>query len=132
MCSRPDFFKKWLFSNFNKGFQYVNSMQLSTKIVCNSYLLEKSYILRRKKVFGKIHTKAGLGGFEKNRPAGFFQNFAVCPNPAPTSGGLSTRLTRLSLGTPGLGGPKAQRPPRLRGPHGLGVPKLGSSQGSPA
>jgi hypothetical protein len=28
LCNRPAFFKKWLFSNFNKGFQYVNSMQL--------------------------------------------------------------------------------------------------------
>jgi len=32
LYNRPAFFKKWLFSNFNKGYQYVNSMQFILKL----------------------------------------------------------------------------------------------------
>jgi hypothetical protein len=43
----------------------------------------------------------------------------------PTSGGLPTRLTRFSLGTPGLRGPKGSEAPKARRPPWLGGPKAG-------
>jgi hypothetical protein len=43
----------------------------------------------------------------------------------PTSGGLPARLTRFSLGTPGVRGPKGTEAPKAQGPPWLGGPKAG-------
>jgi hypothetical protein len=53
-------------------------MQFISKLYTVLTYLEKAEFWE-KKLFVKSFTKAGLAGFEKSRPASFFQNFAISP-----------------------------------------------------